>query len=126
MFHPQVRRSLVAGGIMVVADAALVGKGMGGSVTDGAVLALSAYGCDSIHNVLEIPTTMVSSAICTGAIYTIAKSVAFGDNNFVMNYLMAAAVDAVTDSVNGMLPPMDSMGPSETAPSPAPPASLAE
>ena len=107
----QVRRSLVAGACLVVAEAGVGvanGSGVKPSIAiDGAVMAGASYACDLTHNVLEMPASMASSAVCTGAIFTIAKSVVFNDDRLVMNFLLAAAADTVVDTVNDMIPPLD-------------------
>lgn len=109
----EIRRSLVAGASLVVLEGGLgftAGKvdimALG---LDGVVMAGASYACDLTHTVFEMPTTLASSAVCSGAIYTIAKSVVFNNNNLVMNFLLAAAADAATDYVNDMLPAQDHM-----------------
>lgn len=114
MMSSEVHRSLVAGAVLMVAEVGLgaaTGNDMNltGSAMDGATMAVSSYACDLTHNLIQMTPTTVSSAVCTGAVYTIAKSFLFNDNRFLTNYLLAAAADVATDPVSNMLPPFSHM-----------------
>lgn len=101
--HPSTGRALAVGAVSIGVQVAM-GLMSGNlnfmdAATNGGVLALSSWSSDSVHELLNMPPSMVTSAAATGAIYSASKALLKGEEFSVRDFVTAATIDAASDKL---------------------------
>jgi hypothetical protein len=74
--------------------------------TDSAIMGASALASDTAHGLVAVPSSALTSAVATGAIYSGIQRLYRGDQSYVTNFLCAAGNDYLVEAWGSLLPPV--------------------
>ncbi|NDC55474.1 MAG: hypothetical protein EBZ69_01440 [Alphaproteobacteria bacterium] len=104
---PGLARAVLAGGIWAGVSTVLlmaVGEPPNAvlAATEGAVMAGSALAADYAHHLAEMNPTGITSAVATGAVFTVGMKLVRDSDDYVQNFIAGAGTDLATEYVASM------------------------